>query len=111
MLRLLGHETCTARDGLEAVQSAAAFQPDLVLLDIGLPRMNGCEAARRIREQTGGKQMVLIALTGWGQEDDIRKSLEAGFDHHLTKPVDPAIVEKLISTIAQASPQKLKDEG
>jgi DNA-binding response OmpR family regulator len=82
-----------------------------VLLDIGLPRMNGYQAVRPIREKTGGKQMSSSRSRLGGQEDDIRKALEAGFHHHLTKPVDPAIVEKLISTIAQASPNKLKDES
>jgi CheY-like chemotaxis protein len=100
MLRLKGHDIQTAHDGLEAVQAAATFRPEVVLLDIGLPRMNGYEAARHIREQPWGGNMALIALTGWGQEEDKRRSLEAGFDHHLTKPVDPAALEKLLALIA-----------
>jgi len=75
----MGNEVHTANDGLEAVGAAAAFQPDVVLLDIGLPKLNGFDAARRIREQSGGSDIVLIALTGWGQEEDRRRSKEAGF--------------------------------
>ena len=97
LLRMMGNEVHTAHDGLEAVGAAAAFQPDVVLLDIGLPKLNGYEAARRIREQAGGSDMVLIALTGWGQEEDRRRSKEAGFDHHLTKPVEFAALQKLLA--------------
>lgn len=99
MLRILGHETRTAFDGLEAVQTAAAFRPQVVLLDIGLPKMNGYEAARRIRNEPWGGNVALVALTGWGQEEDKQRSLEAGFDHHLTKPVDLATVVKLLALL------------
>jgi PAS domain S-box-containing protein len=102
MLRMMGHEANTAYDGLEAVQAAAAFRPDVVLLDIGMPRMNGYEAARYIKEQPWGPSMAVIALTGWGQEEDKRRALEAGFDHHLTKPVDAAALEKLLALIRHA---------
>jgi CheY-like chemotaxis protein len=84
------------------VQAAAAFGPDLVLLDIGLPRMNGYEVARHIRKQEWGKRMTLIAVTGWGQEEDKRRALESGFDHHLTKPVEPAALDKLLAIISPA---------
>jgi CheY-like chemotaxis protein len=97
MLRTMGHDTRTAYDGLEAVQAAAAFQPEVVLLDIGLPGMNGYEAARRIRGEPWGGNVALVALTGWGQDDDKRRSFEAGFDHHLTKPVEPAALAKLLA--------------
>jgi PAS domain S-box-containing protein len=97
MLRLVGHDIQTAYDGLEAVQAAAAFRPDVVVLDIGMPKMNGYEAARHIRQQAWGKDMFLVALTGWGQDEDRRRSLEAGFDHHLTKPVEPAALQKLLA--------------
>jgi CheY-like chemotaxis protein/nitrogen-specific signal transduction histidine kinase len=97
LLRLPGHDVHTAYDGLEAVQAAAAFRPDVVLLDIGLPKMNGYEAARHIRQQPWGRGMLLVAMTGWGQEEDKRQAREAGFDHHLTKPVDPADLERLLS--------------
>jgi CheY-like chemotaxis protein len=99
MLQLMGHETCTAYDGEEAVQAAATFRPDVVLLDIGLPKMNGYEAARCLRQQPWGKGLALIALTGWGQEEDKRRALEAGFDYHLTKPVEAAALEKLLALL------------
>jgi CheY-like chemotaxis protein len=102
MLRMAGHEIQTAYDGLEAVQAAATFRPDAVLLDIGMPKMNGYEAARHIREQPWGKNMALVALTGWGQEEDKRRAFEAGFDHHLTKPVDPAALEKSLAGLQEA---------
>lgn len=97
LLRLTGHETHTAHDGLEAVEAAARIKPDAVLLDIGLPKLNGYEVARKIREQPWGKDMVLIALTGWGQEEDRQKSNDAGFNGHLVKPVELAAVTKLLT--------------
>jgi CheY-like chemotaxis protein len=100
VLRLMGHETRTAYDGLEAVRTAAAFQPNVVLLDIGLPKMNGYEVARHIREQPWGGNVALVALTGWGQEEDKRRAREAGFDHHLIKPVAAAALEKLLGGLA-----------
>ena len=83
-------------DGLEGVAAAAAYRPDMILLDIGMPKLNGYEACRRIREQPWGKGILIAALTGWGQEEDKRRSHEAGFDHHLIKPVEPAAIEKLL---------------
>jgi PAS domain S-box-containing protein len=97
MVKIKGMEVRTAYDGLEAVQMAAAFNPDLVLLDIGMPKLNGYEAARRIREQPWSKDMVLVAVTGWGQEEDRRRSQEAGFNAHMVKPVDPVALERLLS--------------
>jgi signal transduction histidine kinase/ActR/RegA family two-component response regulator len=102
MLRMMGHETQTAHDGLEAIQAAAAFRPEVALLDIGLPKMNGYEAARHIREQPGGKQIVLVALTGWGQEEDKRRAAQAGFDHHLVKPTDLAALLPLLDVARRA---------
>jgi len=96
LLKLIGNETSTAYDGLEAVEAAAAFRPDVVLLDIGLPKLNGYEAARRIRAQPWGKEMVLVALTGWGQDEDRLKSTAAGFNGHMVKPVDFAALIKLL---------------
>ena len=93
----MGMEVRTAYDGLEAVAAAAAFNPDAVLLDIGLPKLNGYEAAHRIREQPWGKDMVLVACTGWGQEEDRRRSQDAGFNCHLVKPVDPVALERLLA--------------
>jgi PAS domain S-box-containing protein len=103
MLRLAGHDIQTAHDGLEAVQAAASFRPDVALLDIGMPKMNGYEAARHIRQQPWGKEMLLIALTGWGQEEDKRRTFEAGFDHHVTKPVEPAALEQLLASRTEAA--------
>jgi PAS domain S-box-containing protein len=96
MLRLLGHDVYSARDGLEAVQAAASVLPDVVLLDIGLPNMNGYEAARQIRKHRWGENIVLIALTGWGQEEDRKQALDAGFDHHFTKPMDIAAIHSIL---------------
>jgi signal transduction histidine kinase len=99
LLKLRGYETRTAYDGLEAVQIALSFQPAAILLDIGLPKMNGYEAARQIRQQPSGKGVALIAVSGWGQEHDKRRAMEAGFDRHLTKPVDPASLTKLLALL------------
>ena len=99
LLKLTGHEVHTAHDGLEAVEAAATFQPDVILLDIGLPKLNGYEAARRIREQQRDKGLTLVALTGWGQEEDRRRSEEAGFDAHMVKPVDLAALTKLLGRV------------
>ena len=98
LLGLMGHTVCTAHDGAEALQQAEAFRPDLVLMDIGMPVMDGCEAARRLRQQTWGGAMVLVALTGWGQDEDRRRTEDAGFDHHLIKPVDPVALQSLLTT-------------
>ena len=86
-LGLMGHELATARDGIEGIERAQAFRPDVILLDIGLPEVNGFETARRIREQPWGKNIFLIAVTGYGQEEDRRRSLQAGFNYHLVKPL------------------------
>jgi two-component system CheB/CheR fusion protein len=100
LLQFAGHETFTAHDGLAAVEAAATLDPDVILLDIGLPVLNGYEAARRIREQQGHKRRpLLVALTGWGQDDDRRRSEEAGFDAHLVKPVDDAVLTTLLSEL------------
>jgi CheY-like chemotaxis protein len=88
MLRLMGHEIHTAYDGEKAIEMADALRPEIVLLDIGMPKMNGHDAARLIRQQPWGKHMLLIALTGWGREEDRRQTEEAGFNHHLVKPID-----------------------
>ena len=100
LLKLTGNETHTAYDGLEAVQAAATLRPDVVLLDIGLPKLNGYEVARRIREQPWGKTMVMVALTGWGQEEDRRKSSESGFNGHMVKPIDHAELMKLLASLS-----------
>ena len=99
LLTLTGNVTHIAYDGIEAVEAAAAFRPDVVLLDIGLPKLNGYDACRKIREQPWNTGMVLIALTGWGQDEDRRKSQEAGFDGHLVKPVELDILMKLLAEL------------
>lgn len=85
---ITGNQTCMAHDGVEALEAIEKYKPDVVLLDIGLPKLDGHEVCRRVREQPWGKDIIMIALTGWGQEDDRRKSEEAGFNGHLVKPVD-----------------------
>jgi CheY-like chemotaxis protein len=97
LLRLDGNEVETAYDGLAALEAAERLRPDVVLLDIRMPKLNGYDACRRIREQPWGKGMLLIALTGWGQEEDLRRTEEAGFDSHLVKPVDPAALSELLA--------------
>lgn len=99
LLDLTGHETQVAHDGLEAVETAPTFRPEVMLLDIGLPKLNGYEACRRIREQPWGKEIVLVALTGWGQEEDRRLSKEAGFDHHMVKPLDFAALTEILASL------------
>jgi CheY-like chemotaxis protein len=92
-----GHEVFVAHTGVDALQMAAQQRPHVAILDIGMPGMDGYEVARQIRSQSWGTQMMLIALTGWGQEDDKRRAQQAGFDHHLTKPVDPAVLDDLLA--------------
>jgi signal transduction histidine kinase len=97
LLALDGHEILMSHDGLDAVAKAASFRPDVVLLDIGLPKLDGYGVCRRIREQPGGKDIVMIAMTGWGQADDRRMSSEAGFDSHCVKPVSHALLVALMT--------------
>ena len=95
-LEMAGHEVHTALTGPAALKAAETVHPQVALLDVGMPGMSGLEVAAKIREAPWGREMVLIALTGWGQEEDRRRSKEAGFDHHLTKPVAPDVIEELI---------------
>jgi CheY-like chemotaxis protein len=88
LLEITGNQTYLAHDGVEAIESIEKYRPEVVLLDIGLPKLDGHEVCRRVREQPWGKDIRIIALTGWGQDDDRRKSEEAGFNGHLVKPVD-----------------------
>jgi PAS domain S-box-containing protein len=97
LLRRTGHEVEVAHDGLEAVALAARFAPHAALLDIGMPALNGLEACRRIRAQPGGSAIVIIAMTGWGQVEDRQRAIEAGFDHHLTKPVHYDTLNELLA--------------
>ena len=100
LLRLSGHDTHTAHDGVAALEAAERVRPDVVLLDIGLPGLNGYEVCRRIRQQPWGKNLVLVALTGWGKDEDRKKSAEAGFDSHLVKPVDHAVLAGLLASMS-----------
>lgn len=97
LLKMRGNEVRTANDGLRALEVAEAFRPDVLLLDIGMPELNGYEVCRRIRERPWGKKVVLVAMTGWGQDEDKQRSREAGFDLHLVKPVDFSAIETLLS--------------
>jgi signal transduction histidine kinase len=96
MLRLEGHEVHCASDGEEALALAGQRRPEIVVLDVGMPKLDGCEVARRIRAESWGQGAVLVALTGWGQDVDRRRSREAGFDMHLVKPVDPATICEML---------------
>jgi len=98
MLRMEGHEVHCASDGEEALTLAAQRRPEILVLDVGMPKLDGCEVARRIRAESWGRDAVLVALTGWGQEIDRRRSREAGFDMHLVKPVDPATLCDMLVT-------------
>jgi signal transduction histidine kinase/ActR/RegA family two-component response regulator len=117
LLKFSGHETHMAHDGMEAVEAATKLQPDVILLDIGLPRLNGYEAARKIREQQEHpRRPLLVAVTGWGQVEDRRRTEEAGFDAHLVKPVDEAALVKLLddfgaSKLALSRMPALQDIG
>jgi PAS domain S-box-containing protein len=102
MLQFKGHDVRVAADGIEAVDLASTFKPHIAFLDIGMPRMDGYAAARRIRELLG-RRIVLVALTGWGQDEDKHRSREAGFDQHLTKPPEPELLERLIDDCGTAT--------
>ena len=97
LLRLWGHEVTVARNGPAALRAAETRHPQVALLDISLPGMDGHELARRLRSQPGLGPLVLVALTGWGQDEDRRRSQEAGFDHHLTKPVELSALQELLT--------------
>jgi CheY-like chemotaxis protein len=102
-LDLSGHVTRLAYDGPEAVTAAADFRPDVVLMDIGLPGLSGLDAARAIRREPWAAGTVLIALSGWGQEADRQRSREAGFQHHLVKPVDHEVLSKILEGVTARS--------
>ena len=100
---LEGLEVSVAYDGMEALESAKARMPQLILMDLGMPRMDGFEAARRIRELPGGGNVTMVALSGWGQEKDKLRSREAGFDDHLVKPVSPGDLRVLMDRLRAAA--------
>jgi len=99
VLTMMGHETRTAHDGETALASAESFHPDVVLLDIGLPKMNGYEVAQRIRDNDWGTSMFLIAVTGWGQAEDRARSAEVGLDMHMVKPVEPTALQAVLANL------------
>jgi CheY-like chemotaxis protein len=101
LLRLQGHEVRVAHDGSSGLEIAKAYRPEMIFLDIGMPEMDGYEVARRLRNDQDLKNIVLAALTGWGQQADRQRTTEAGFDHHLVKPADSKIVESLVADLHQ----------
>jgi PAS domain S-box-containing protein len=103
LLRLLGHEVREAADGVEAIDAAQAFEPDIIFMDIGLPRMSGLEATQRIHALRLRVRPLVVALTGWGQEIDRERSRRAGFAYHLTKPIDHATLQSVLQFAAQAA--------
>ena len=100
LLRMKGHDVRTARDGLEAIDAAGEFRPEVILMDVGMPRLNGYDATRHIRRLPGGEDVFIVALTGWGQEHDHQRSAEAGCSAHLVKPVDFAELDRLLASHA-----------
>jgi CheY-like chemotaxis protein len=99
LLRIMGNDIRTAYDGQQGLDAAREFRPDVALLDIGLPKVDGYEACRRMRAQPWGKGVGLIAITGWGQEEDRRRFHDAGFDRHLVKPVDPGALTRMLAEL------------
>jgi PAS domain S-box-containing protein len=104
LLELAGNEVCTAHDGVEAVAAAERFRPEVVLMDVGMPSLNGYEATRRIREQPWGRDMAIVAVTGWGQEGDKARSQEAGCNGHLVKPIALSELENLLAELPGRGP-------
>ena len=103
MLKEMGNDTCTVYDGEQALAAQQAYLADVILLDIGLPKMNGYEVCRQIRQQNEFKNLVIIAQTGWGQEQDRQLTHEAGFDYHMVKPVDPTALIKLLAGLSEVA--------
>jgi CheY-like chemotaxis protein len=101
LLRLQDHEVRVAHSGAEALEMATVYRPDMIFQDIGMPGMDGYEVARRLRRDPSLKNTVLAALTGWGQQEDRRRSAEAGFDHHLVKPPETRVLESLLADLKQ----------
>jgi signal transduction histidine kinase len=105
LLEMAGHDVVKAIDGQAALEAATAHRPDIALLDIGMPMLNGCEVAKNIRATTWGSDVTLVAVSGWGQQDDVQRSNEAGFNLHLVKPIDFEAVEKILAQRATGSTQ------
>jgi CheY-like chemotaxis protein len=96
LIKAQGHQVTSAQSGLEGLELVSEFQPSFVFLDLGMPEMDGFETARRIRELPMGRDIQLVALTGWGQEEQRARTREAGFDQHLVKPVDSEVLQKML---------------
>jgi CheY-like chemotaxis protein len=103
LLQLWGHDVRLANGGEAALELASEFHPQVVLLDIGLPVMDGYEVARRLRRELQARDAVIVALTGYGQDSDRRQAQQAGFDHHLTKPVEPEALQDLLASLSAQS--------
>ncbi|MGH7859488.1 MAG: response regulator [Candidatus Binatia bacterium] len=101
LLEIAGHRVQVAYDGSGALEIATSFRPQVVLLDICMPGMDGYQVARRLREDPATREATLVAMTGWGQDEDLRKSEEAGFDRHLLKPAEPAVLEELLANLTR----------
>ena len=99
VLKIMGHDIRTAFDGVAALKAAEEFRPEVVLMDIGMPKLNGYDTCHLLREQDWAADILMVALTGWGQEEDRRRSYEAGFNEHLVKPVEPEEIKKLLATL------------
>ena len=106
LLQMLGHEVKTANDGETALAAAEEFRPDVAILDIGLPKVNGYDLAKQIRGQPWARSIVLVALTGWGQEQHRRRSAESGFNHHLTKPVELEMLQEILAAADSSLPKR-----
>jgi PAS domain S-box-containing protein len=105
LLRMLGHEVATSNDGESALGAAEQFRPDVAILDIGLPKINGYDLAKQMREKAWARDIVLVALTGWGQQEHRRRSAESGFNHHLTKPVELEVLQQILSETEACLPR------
>jgi CheY-like chemotaxis protein len=111
MVHRLGNEVRIACDGLEAVEIARSWVPDIVLMDVGMPRLDGCGAAKLIRRDPAGQRMLLVAITGWGQEDMRQRTTEAGFDKHLVKPVDLTQLQPILSGSLERSLERSRSKS
>jgi CheY-like chemotaxis protein len=99
LLQMSGHEVHTASDGVEAIERAQELRPNIIFMDIGMPRMDGLEASRRIRELPFGAQIMIVALTGWGQEADRQRTRSAGMSHHLVKPISNEALQDILESV------------
>jgi CheY-like chemotaxis protein len=96
LLKLKGHQVAAASDGASAIKIAAEFRPQLILLDIGMPRMSGYDVCRELRQSIGGQSIMIVAQTAWGRESDRKAAIDAGFDRHLLKPIDPEDLDHVL---------------